>query len=236
MCHGGRAGFGLGSLSCLGLENYWADVEAKLSTGSSRIKRRSKTLDQSESKSHSVKVPGYWITETQYQTDTGKDPVKDDGLELHDVEDPRTGNTVKAVFVPKHREGVFEGEFVAKKKVRLASRLDDDSNALRDGQVQQSFSASSANFQKALPALGANVPTIDAYNKRIADADAAGDTANAEQDFCVLSHFVSFHKQSDKSHVKLPNHFLFLSSNLCKVNDGQGPWFMVSFLLTSIIL
>ena len=132
--------------------------------GSTRIKRRSKVLEESRVKAAKVSIPGMWVSEENYRIDTGKDPTEE-GLSLHDVEDPLTGNHVKCVFMPKHKSGYYEGTFTGTNKLTFAQQVDDDVNALRDGQVEQSFATRSSSYRKSLPQCEPNVPTAAEYFK-----------------------------------------------------------------------
>lgn len=159
------------------MQTYWVDVEMKINMRTTRIKRRSRVVNESSTKGHVVKVPGMWIAEDQYAKDTGH-ACTQDGLNVFDVEDPLTGNSIKACFIPKHRPGYFEGEFVASKKVKFTRKVDDDAEALREGQVQQSFQTEASEFTKSLPTIVDAMPTVDDFwknkemtAKRLADQD-----------------------------------------------------------------
>lgn len=147
-----------------GLQTYWADVEMKINMRTTRIKRRSRVVNESSTKGHVVKVPGMWIAQDQYAKDTGH-ACEQDGLGVFDVEDPLTGKQIKACFIPKHRPGYFEGEFVASKKVKMTRKVDDDEEALREGQVQQSFQTEANQFTKSLPTLADATPTVEDFRK-----------------------------------------------------------------------
>lgn len=135
-------------------------MEEKLATGNSRIKRRNKTVNKSKSTAMKVSIPGVWVALDTYRTDFG-DP-EENGHVTKQVEHPVTQELIDAVFVPKRKNGYFEGEISSTKKIKLDERIDDDTSALRQNQVSQSFESNSLDFsRKQLPQPNPNAYTLE---------------------------------------------------------------------------
>ena len=150
-------------------------MEQKISLGSARIKRRARTMEESESKGQTVKIPGMWVSESTYAMDTGRS-AQEDGHQLYDVEDPLSGEKVPCVFLPKHRPGIYEGEFVQKKKLRLTNKVDDDETALRPGQVAQTYHSQASAMAKQLPQVSSSSRTFQDYLQIKDDVKRTGGT------------------------------------------------------------
>ena len=148
----------------LGLELYWSDVEEKISLGNTRIKKRKKAVMKEKETALDVTVPGMFVEKSKYAEKYG-DPDSHNHT-LHRVHDPLQGKEVEAVFIPKHEPGIFEGSLRATKALKMAENLDDNQNALRDSQVQQSFQSQASSFSKSLPSVQPAALTYDAINNK----------------------------------------------------------------------
>ncbi|CAK9099732.1 unnamed protein product, partial [Durusdinium trenchii] len=82
-----------------------------------------------------------------YKQDFG-DPAEREH-KVCDIIDPETGKMKKAAFIPKRKAGYFEGELATTQKLQKKEVLDCDLNALRSGQVDESFDQHMESFAKS---------------------------------------------------------------------------------------
>lgn len=147
-----------------GLETYWEDMAEKILLGNPRLKRRSKTTEQAQSASCKVSVPGVWVRVDLYEADMGKKP-EECGHHVKTIRCPTTGELMEAAFIPKRKHGYYDGSLVMGDKIKFTKRLDDNVNALRDGQVEESFQDEFSGWVKEGPGDQQKALTIGEMNK-----------------------------------------------------------------------
>ena len=152
----------------LGLNNFWTEVDEKIELGNPRLKKRKKQVEKHQTHKSKVSVPGVYVEIATYRKDFGCEP-KEKGHEVYDVEDPATGETISAAFIPKMRPGYFDGEVNVSQKVQKRETMDDDATAIRPGQVDQSFSLHSKKFTKGAPRA---LPDAQIFSEAIRPAPA----------------------------------------------------------------
>ena len=163
-----------------GRENYLADMEEKLSTGSDRLRKRlnKETVKKEQTAKVEVAVPGTFVELDIYKADFKTEDPASKGHSVHKVQDPISMKQVEAVFIPTLKRGYFQGSVKGSKKIRLEEAVDTNSTALRDGQVTESFRDEMGRFNKELPEIKADAQTWEQATKIEPDA------AEEEEEAC----------------------------------------------------
>lgn len=141
------------------MTNYVQEIEDRINTGATRVKKRTKSVDKTTGQKCKVSIPGVFVDLNVYKQDFG-DPAEREH-KVCDIIDPETGKMKKAAFIPKRKAGYFEGELATTQKLQKKEVLDCDLNALRSGQVDESFDQHMESFAKSAPKVLPDAETFE---------------------------------------------------------------------------
>lgn len=119
--------------------SYIEEVKERLLTGNMRVKKRCKTIKKDDVAGVSNKVKGTFMELEKYKKEFGSPSKNGLGHVVTKTTNPLTCQPVEAVFVPKLKAGMWNGEISNHSFVTSSQVVDDDCNALRKNQLQSSL-------------------------------------------------------------------------------------------------
>lgn len=116
---------------------YVEDTMEKIKMGNPRMKKRARTIKQTNEVVLTNKMKGRMMELSAYKQEFGS-PSKN-GHRVTKGINPETNQSCDCVFVPKQKKGTWDCEFQIHNKVTSDQVVDNDLDALRSGQVEGSF-------------------------------------------------------------------------------------------------
>jgi hypothetical protein len=113
-----------------------ADMEDMSVSGGMRIKRRKRTVETEEVDKSSIAVKGVYADPATYRDDHGDWKTNGKGHKLcNNVYNPLSCKKGKMVFIPNRKHGYFDGSLKHTESVGNKNLVDDERDALKDGQL-----------------------------------------------------------------------------------------------------